>query len=105
MRADRPLSALSSDPGGGGEDDPSGVVLCHARGAPVRCEDAARNCLSVARDGQWTMPDARREAARGAARNRYAWKHGYYSAEVKRKRREVHALIREMRSLMRELGA
>ena len=42
----------------------------------------------------------------GAPRgNRYAWKHGYYSAEVKRKRREVHALIREMRSLMRELGA
>ena len=33
------------------------------------------------------------------------WKHGYYSAAEKRKRKEVHALIREMRSLMRELGA
>ena len=65
---------------------------------------APRNPLSVARDGQRTMPDARREAARGAAR-KPPWKHGYYSAAEERKRKEVHALIREMRSLMRELGA
>ena len=39
------------------------------------------------------------------AENRYAWKHGLYSAAEKRKRKEAHALIREMRSLMRELGA
>ena len=42
----------------------------------------------------------------GAPRgNRYAWKHGLYSAAEKRKRKEVHALIREMRSLMGEFGA
>ena len=37
--------------------------------------------------------------------NRNAWKHGRYSREAIERRREVAELIREMRSLMRELGA
>ena len=42
----------------------------------------------------------------GAPRgNRHAWKHGRYSREAIERRREVAELIREMRSLMRELGA
>ena len=41
----------------------------------------------------------------GAPRgNRYAWKHGRYSREAIERRREVAELIREMRSLMRQLG-
>ena len=37
--------------------------------------------------------------------NRNAWKHGRYSREAIERRREVAELVREMRSLMRELGA
>ena len=37
--------------------------------------------------------------------NRHAWKHGRYSREAIERRREVAALVREMRALMSELGA
>ena len=41
----------------------------------------------------------------GAPRgNRYAWKHGRYSGEAIRRRREVAKLVREMRSLVRQFG-
>ena len=41
----------------------------------------------------------------GAPRgNRHNWRHGRYSREAIERRREVAELIREMRSLMRELG-
>ena len=41
----------------------------------------------------------------GAPRgNRHAWKHGRYSGEAIQRRREVAALVREMRSMVRQLG-
>ena len=41
----------------------------------------------------------------GAPRgNRYAWKHGRYSGEAVRRRREVAELVRTMRDLVRQLG-
>ena len=41
----------------------------------------------------------------GAPRgNRHNWRHGRYSREAIERRREVAELIREMRSLMRQLG-
>ena len=41
----------------------------------------------------------------GAPRgNRFAWKHGRYSGEAIRRRREVAELIRTMRALTRQLG-
>lgn len=68
MRADRRLSARSSGPGGGGEDDPFGEGLPHARGAPVRCKDAARDAMQGPRDARpEALPDARRPIARSAA--------------------------------------
>ena len=36
--------------------------------------------------------------------NRNAWKHGRYSREAIERRREVAELVREMRSLISELG-
>ena len=35
--------------------------------------------------------------------NRHAWKHGRYSGEAVRRRREVAELIREMRALVHQL--
>ena len=92
-------------PGGGGAmaEKPS-IYAMHA--AP-RCGAKTRRgtpCQSPAMaNGRCRMHGGKLPGApRG---NRYAWKHGYYSAAEKRKRKEVHALIREMRSLMGEVGA
>ena len=38
------------------------------------------------------------------AGNRHAWKHGRFTCETIERRREVAALIRELRGLTRQLG-
>ena len=41
----------------------------------------------------------------GPAGNRHAWKHGRFSREAIERRREVAALLREARFLIRRIGA
>ena len=62
------VGAVERPGGRGGEDDPFGEGLPHARGAPVRCKDAARDAMQGPRDARpEALPDARRPIARSAA--------------------------------------
>ena len=64
---------------------------------PRRCgADAEREPVPVTRDAQRPLSDAQRPIAKG---NRNALKHGRYAAEALAGRREVAALLRELRAL------
>jgi hypothetical protein len=54
-------------PGGGDrsnmEEQPHAKQIAHAPQSALPCPDAGRDAVPVARDGEWTLPDARRQGA------------------------------------------
>jgi hypothetical protein len=62
------IATGSSQPGGGDtskfEEQPHAKQIAHAPEPALPCSDADQDTLPVARDGQWTLPDARRQGAR-----------------------------------------
>lgn len=61
------MVTASSQPGGGDssrfEEQPHAKQLAHAPQPALPCPDASRDALPVARDAEWTLPDARRQVA------------------------------------------
>ena len=81
-------------------------VSIHAMHAALRCGARTRQgtpCRAPAMaNGRCRMHGGKLRG--GPPDNRHAWKHGRYSGEAIRRRREVAALVREMRSLVRHFG-
>ena len=81
-------------------------VSIHAMHAAPRCGAKTRQgtpCRAPAMaNGRCRMHGGKLRG--GPPGNRYAWKHGRYSGEAIRRRREIVELIRTARELARQLG-
>ena len=80
---------------------------------PTRSAHSAPRCGARTRSGTPcrapAMPNGRCRMHGGPSPgapvgNRHAWRHGRYSREATERRREVAALVRSMRALVRQLG-
>jgi hypothetical protein len=62
------MVAAPGQPGGGDhsnlEEQPHAKQIAHAPESALPSPDAGRDAVPVARDGQWTLPNARRQGAR-----------------------------------------
>jgi hypothetical protein len=72
--------------------------IAHALEPALPSPDAGRDAVSIARDDERALPDARR-------RNSHAFKQGRFTAEAIAERREFAALVREMRGLVEQVCA
>ncbi len=65
-------------------------------------QNAERDAVPIASDGERQMPDARGKSPGAPRQNTNALKHGRYRAESIALRRKVAALLRSMRGLIKE---
>lgn len=94
-------------PGGGdrakSEDQLHARQITHAPQPTVRSPNPERERVPVSSDAEWPLPDARRKITGAPKGNKNAFKHGRYSAEAIANRREIAALLRNMRATARDV--
>jgi hypothetical protein len=81
----------------------SSKQIAHAPEPPLRSADAAREPSPITSDGERPLPHARGPSPGPPKGNRYALKHGRYTAEAIRDRKRIADLLREMRELDQEV--
>ncbi len=74
-------------------------ALAHAPSATMPSSDTTREPMPVAGDGERSLPDAGGLSPGAPKGNKNAFKHGRYTPEAARRRREVSVLIRMARRI------
>lgn len=85
------------------EEQPHAKQIAHAPEPALWGTDAGRDTVPIARDDERPLPDARGKSPGAPTGNDNARRHGLYTADAISERRELTALLRSMRGLVKDV--